>query len=131
VIAPRRRAIHLDTSFLIRSLRRESPESNRLRQWLHERHSIAISTFAWAEFLCGPLAENEVELAGTVVVEHVSLGVREAADAATLFNRTGRRRGSLPDCIIAATAIASDAALATYDVSDFERFREAGLELAE
>jgi predicted nucleic acid-binding protein len=62
---------------------------------------------------------------------HVPLGTDEAAEAARLFNATGRRRGSFQDCIVAATAVTSGASLATTDRADFERCVPQGLQLAE
>jgi predicted nucleic acid-binding protein len=56
--------------------------------------------------------------------------VDDAATAAFLFNLGGRRRGSLPDCMIAATAIRFGAVLATTD-GDFRRYERAGLMLDE
>lgn len=38
--------------------------------------------------------------------------------------------GSLPDCMIAATALVDGASIATVNVTDFRRFEEFGLELA-
>jgi predicted nucleic acid-binding protein len=53
-----------------------------------------------------------------------------AERSAQLFNATGRRRGSLLNCLVAAAAIEAGAALATENPRDFERFESAGLTLA-
>ncbi len=131
MIRPPPRTINLDTSFLIRALVPGSDESSRLRTWLGERRSVAISTFTWGEFLCGPLGESDRKDARRIAQKHVPVGTEEATTAAGLFNRTGRRRGSFPDCIIAATAIVSGSELATSNEGDFVCFRDAGLELAD
>jgi predicted nucleic acid-binding protein len=60
----------------------------------------------------------------------VPFGRSEAQIAAALFNATGRRRASRPDCLIAAAAICSSAPLATYNRKDFSRFVALGLRLA-
>lgn len=123
--------IHLDTSYLIRALVPGSTEGHKLRTWLRDGRSIALSTLAWGEFLCGPLDEGAEALARRVARTHIPLGTEEAAAAARLFNDTGRRRGSFQDCIVAATAMKSRAVLATCDRSDFLRFAASGLTLAE
>jgi predicted nucleic acid-binding protein len=51
--------------------------------------------------------------------------------AAQLFNETGRRRGTLADCMIASVAIREQAVLATKNSADFARFRSAGLRMSE
>jgi len=122
--------IHLDSSFLIRSFTPGTPEQAKLLGWYEERRILGMSSFAWGEFLCGPLGPGVTEGARRVVHRHLPLGIREAAAGAELFNRTGRRSRSFADCLIAATAILDGAALATSNRGDFERFTGAGLVLA-
>jgi predicted nucleic acid-binding protein len=121
--------IHLDTSFLIRGLVRGSREDERLRAWLGAGEALAMSAVAWAEFLCGPVEAPLLELVGQIVTERVPFGEGEAALAAHLFNQSGRRRGSLADCMIAASAIQARAALATQNPVDYRRFEALGLRI--
>jgi predicted nucleic acid-binding protein len=122
--------IHLDTSFLVLALARRSAADRKLRGWLRQREPLGISCVAWAEFLCGPLTPADAEVARRVVGEPVAFATAEATLAARLFNSSGRRRGALADCMIAATAIEAGAALATANPRDFARFEPAGLLLA-
>jgi len=119
--------IHLDTSFLIRALVRGSHEDTKLRGWLSEGQVLGMSAIAWTEFLCGPLEATAVELAARVVGPQVPFAADDAVVAAGLFNTSGRRRGTLMDCMVAATAIGNGAALATTNPSDFKRFEQRGL----
>lgn len=121
--------IHLDTSFLIRALCPGSPQERELLAWLDGPGSVSLSVVAWAEFLCGPVSADARALARTLLGEPVPLGAAGAERAAQLFNETGRRRGSLLDCLVAATAIEAGAQLATENLRDFARFRAAGLDL--
>ncbi len=121
--------IHLDTSFLIRSLLEGSAESRLLRSWLEVMEPLGISPVSWTEFLCGPLEQEQTELVGEIVGEPAAYTETEARLAARLFNETGRRRGSLMDCMIAASAISAGAALATSNRSDFARLVPLGLRL--
>jgi predicted nucleic acid-binding protein len=127
---PAGKAVHLDTSFLIRALVAGSVEAGRLRQWLRDRRPVAVSSLVWGEFLCGLLDEVAIAVAGRIARRHVPVGTREATEAARLFNHGGRRRGSFPHCVIVATAMVAGAELATSNPADFQRFRGAGLELA-
>ena len=118
--------IQLDTNFLIRVLVRGSAEDQMLRNWLRQGEAI-MNTVAWAEFLCGPIAPDHLELASAIVSERVPFLEVDSVKAAKLFNASGRRRGSFADCMIAATALRLEAPLATANPSDFVRFKDEGL----
>jgi predicted nucleic acid-binding protein len=85
---------------------------------------------AWTEFLCGPVTPRVVELADGLLGDPMPFDKREAALGAKLFNETGRRRGTLVDCMIAATAIVAGDSLATSNPKDFARFEKLGLVIA-
>jgi predicted nucleic acid-binding protein len=121
--------VHLDTSFLARSVHPDNAEATSLLEWLEQGRPVMVSAMAWAEFLCGPVTDGQRNLAMQVVGEPVPVAAREAELAARLYNASGRRRGSLADCLIAAAAIEGGATLATAD-SSFTRFADAGLVLA-
>ncbi len=122
--------IHLDTSFLIRALIAGSMEDRRLSGWISAGEEIGMSAVAWAEFLCGPLSPSRLRVADAIVGPRVDLTGVDAVVAARLFNECGRRRGSLPDCLIAASALGVGAQLATADEADFRRFTAFGVQLA-
>jgi predicted nucleic acid-binding protein len=119
--------IVLDTSFLIRGLTRGTGQDARLREWLAAGEGLAMSAIAWAEFLCGPVDAAHAELASRIVPQRLPFGEEDAALATRLFNEAGRRRGSLTDCMIAASALRAGAPLATENPADFRRFEAAGL----
>ena len=122
--------IHLDTSFLIRSLVRGTPEDRALRSWIKAGTPLAMGAVGWAELLGGPLEGSQLALVQRIVSGIVPFDAEAAVRAAQLFNLTGRRRGSLADCMIAASAIDAGAMLATSNRNDFERFAAEGLRLA-
>ena len=122
--------IHLDTSFLIRALVRGSPEDARLREWIRANKPLGMSAIAWAEFLCGPVDETVLSLASAVVARRFQFTEEMATMAARLFNGSGRRRGTMIDCMIAATALVEETAVATSNPGDFSRFGAFGLALA-
>ena len=123
--------IHLDTSFLIKGLVRGSAEDRSLRDWLKAGEVVAMSAVAWAELHCGPLEASHLELISRVVSERAPFLEEDAVLTARLFNESGRRRGSLMDCMVAASALRAGASLATADARDFRRFAAAGLTLLE
>ncbi len=122
--------IHVETSFLIRSLVRGSREDHRLREWLGAGTEIGLSTLAWTEFLCGPVDSGQIELVKRITGDPVPFIAEDGMLAARLFNSGGRRRGSLIDAMIAAVAVRSGARLATSNTADFVRWVSAGLDLA-
>lgn len=122
--------IQLDTSFLIRSLVEGTAEDRRLREWIRDRTAIGVSALAWTEFLCGPIPLEVISVAGRLLGEPLPYSTAEATLAARLFNESGRRRGSMMDCMIAATALHAGDPIATVNRADFKRFEKFGLVLA-
>jgi predicted nucleic acid-binding protein len=121
--------IHVDTSFLIRALAHSSPEDLLLREWLRTGTQLAMSSIAWVEFLCGPVESDNAELAARILPDRVPFVDEDAALAARLFNLSGRRRGALIDCMIAATALRLGASLATANAADFRKLSPTGLDV--
>jgi len=123
--------IHLDANFLIGSLNQFSAPAILLKTWLQQRETFAASSVAWAEFLHGPVRPDQIQQVEYLIQSNIlSFGRKEAEISSELFNQTGRRRGSQPDCFIAATAICSGAPLATRNAKDFRLFVPLGLRLA-
>ena len=121
--------IHLDTCFLLNALQPDSVEGRRLAGWLGEGRAVRMSVMAWTEVQCGPFSAGQRALVARLLGDPLPLHARQGDLAARLFNASGRRRGSLPDCLIAAAAIDAEAPLATTD-EGFARFAEAGLQRA-
>ena len=123
--------IHLDTNYLIGLLVKGSPQALHVDGWLAAGQPLAAGAVAWTEFLNGPVSPLEVARTEAVIQSRiVPFGRPEAVLAAELFNKTGRRRGSRFDCLIAATAILAQAEIATVNQSDFNPFTPHGLTLA-
>jgi len=88
---------------------------------------VTISAIVWAEFLCGPLTPAQATAAEALFPAPIPLQAADARRAAELFNLAGRRRGSLTDCMIAATCLRLSATLVTANVNDFRPFEPEGL----
>lgn len=119
--------IHLDTNFLVNAMHADRPERSQLEEWLDQGADIQISAVAWAEFWCGPTTPDERSAARHLLPEPIPLTGPDAEVAARLFNISGRRRRTLEDCLIAAVALTSNAAVATSNYADFRRFEIEGL----
>lgn len=96
--------IHVDTGFIIHALVPASQAEARLRRLLEDGQKVSISSIAWAEFLCGPVGPDEIERASNVFREIAPFTAADCETAVALFNRGGRRRRSMGDCMIAAVA---------------------------
>jgi predicted nucleic acid-binding protein len=122
--------IHLDTSFLIRALVDGTPQSKKLDDWVKDGIDLRVSAPAWCEFLCGPVSADDIALAQAAMGTPLSFEAEDAITASGLFNSTGRRRGSLIDCMIAAVSIRAQTPIATDNIEDFRRFEPMGLRFA-
>ena len=124
--------IHLDTNFLIGLLVKGSPEARDVEDHLAAGQTVAASAIAWTEFLNGPVTSLEVSRVEAVLQSRIiPFGQQDRRRnwLTDLFNKTGRRRGSRFDCLIAATAILAQAEVATVNQSDFKVFIQHGLQL--
>ena len=119
--------IHIDTSFLIHALVRSSGADRHLRVWIRQGEHLAVSAIAWAEFLCGPVSPEDAALTRDLLRQIVPFTTADSEMSARLFNAGGRRRGTLADCMIAATAISAGASLATMNPEDFARVASGSL----
>ncbi len=123
--------IHLDTNYLIGLLIKDSPQAHEVDAWLAAGESLAASAIVWTEFLNGPATPLETSRAEALLQSRIiPFGQAEAMMAADLFNKTGRRRGSRFDCLIAATAAVAHAEIAAVDQADFKLFVPHGVKLA-
>jgi predicted nucleic acid-binding protein len=121
--------ICLDTNYLIRSLMPGTMEASRMIAWTKAGLILATPAVVWYEFLCGPVSSLQVDTMRAFVRDIVSFGESYATESARIFNAVGRARRLRVDVMIAGTAIALGAPLATNNVADFSIFLEHGLEL--
>lgn len=122
--------LHLDTNVLIFGLDPNHPMREQLRRWRAQEEPIAVSAMAWAEFRCGPVSSASLLAWGQMLGRAVIPVDRIIAErASSLFNLSGRRSRSLPDCLIAATALERGARLATLNPEDFKPLQAHGLVL--
>lgn len=120
----------LDTNYLIAYAgEADAGVVAQVDEWILGGKKLHCSAIAWAEFLCGPVLEEEVRAMASLLADIIPVTPDLAAEGARLFRETGRRSRSLADCIIAATAIHAREPLATLNRADFEPFLAHGLEL--
>jgi predicted nucleic acid-binding protein len=122
--------IQLDTNYIILALTPGTVQDRQIRAWRSQQIAINTSSVAWAEFLCGPVSDEHARLASVLFPSPEPFLSSDAVLAAHLFNQSGRRRGTLLDCMIAALSIRLNAELATENHDDFRPFLAHGLRLA-
>ncbi|HZX70845.1 MAG TPA: type II toxin-antitoxin system VapC family toxin [Rhodanobacter sp.] len=121
--------IHFDTNALI-ALPQWAREGHAVVRRVLDGEAVAVCAVVWYEYLLGPLADGEAELAHAFISGRVeSISEADATLGAELFNAAGRRRTLKTDALIAATAIRAGADFVTANVADFKPFAEHGLRL--
>jgi len=119
--------IHLDTNFLIALENPKSAAAAMFGDWLAHAERVNISALVWTEYRCGPLSVEKLDAAAVLFPAPEPYLPTDATLAARLFNRAGRRRGTLMDCMIAAVALRCQAPLATLDTAHFAPLSSQGL----
>lgn len=121
--------LHFDTNALI-ALPHWAREGHPAIARVLEGRAAAVSAVVWYEFLTGPLAESEAELARAFLQRRIVPVTEEDAElAAELFNAAGRKRTLKTDALVAAMAIRADAEFVTLNAPDFAPFVPRGLRL--
>jgi predicted nucleic acid-binding protein len=123
--------IHFDTNILIEISHRIQSTLDYVGGLLDAGKPIAASSIAWMEFSCGNNVSEDEQYAILNILNHSihPFNQEQAVIAAKLFHKTGRKRGSQGDCMIAATAIHHNSSIATRNLKDFEKFTPLGLNL--
>lgn len=121
--------IHFDTNALI-ALPQWSRDHHRVIERVVAGEPAAVCAVVWYEFLIGPIAADEIDLARAFLQDRIqAIDDADAQLAAQLFNDGGRRRGLKTDALIAACAIRADAEFVTINAADFKPFVSQGLRL--
>jgi predicted nucleic acid-binding protein len=121
--------ILLDTNCLINLLVPGSPDASRIRGWYQEE-DLCTATVAWYEFLCGPVDDEGILVARSMLRDRILPYTQDqAAESARLWNLAGRPRRLRVDSMVAAAAIVANATLATANKEDFFIFKAEGLRL--
>lgn len=124
------KSLMLDTNVLVTLGDPSHPMFKKLESEISKGAACSTNSVAWHEFVRGPLSETDQQRALWILENRVHVLDKEDAEiAGLLFNRTGRKRASTSDCLIAASALRRDLQLVTLNLSDFEPFVAYGLKL--
>lgn len=122
--------ICLDANYLIGGVIETRPESAQLIAWAEAGETFCTPAPAWYEFICGPVSMSQIETMRAFLGEGIiPFDESQAVIASRLFNAAKRRRSLRVDAMIAASAMAAEAPLATNNLEDFAEFLPHGLKL--
>jgi predicted nucleic acid-binding protein len=122
--------ICLDTNYLIRGVAEGTAEAREMVAWIKAGESLITPMPAWFEFICGPITQEQQAAMRAFLSRIIPFAEAEAIEAARLFNAIKRKRSHRLYAMIAGTAIAAKARLATQNRADFKSFVPHGLLLA-
>ena len=122
--------IHLDTNILIDRVTSHSAQVAMVHGWLKSNIPLAASAVTWSEFCNGPHTKEQKDAVHAILRGGIHPFSEDQAEfASRLFHKTGRKRGSHADCMIAAAAFCSQQPIATRNISDFDRFTPYGVKV--
>ena len=122
--------IHLDANLLIAVANPNDLHAPTADRLIHTNGACAASACAWAEFKSRPIDPNREKVLHRILTGGIiPFDQPAAALAGELFHRTGSKRRTRLDTMIAATAILAGADLATVNADDFAAFVPLGLKL--
>ena len=122
--------IHLDTNLLIDLVTSHSAQVEMVHRWLKNKIPLAASAVTWSEFCNGPHSKEQKDAVHAILRGGIHPFTEDQAEfASRLFHKTGRKRGSHSDCMIAAAAFCARQSIATRNIKDFERFVPYGVTL--
>jgi predicted nucleic acid-binding protein len=122
--------IHVDTNLLIASVDPSHKHASLWKPLIASGDAFAASAIAWTEFRSYPISYDQLHALERLLLGGIVPYERVQADlAGELFQNTNAKRKNRLDSMIAATAILSEAELATTNQSDFKSFVPFGLKL--
>ncbi len=122
--------IHLDTNLLIDLVTSHSAQVEMVHGWLKKKVPLAASAVTWSEFCNGPHSKEQKDAIHAILRGGIHPFTEVQAEfASRLFHKTGRKRGSHANCMIAAAAFCTRQSIATRNCKDFERFVPYGVNL--
>lgn len=122
--------IHLDTNILIDLVTSHSAQVAMVHDWLKNKIPLGVSAVAWSEFCNGPHSKEQKDAVHAILRGGIFPFTEDQAEfASRLFHKTGRKRGSHADCMIAAAAFCTRQSIATRNIADFERFVPYGVKV--